>query len=501
MTPVRRALGVAALALVAAAAAGALAPDRVRTIPAGADLQQALDDAPRGSILRLEEGVHRGPIVIDRSVTLTGSKGSVVAAPPTEDAVVTVTADGVVVRDLQVVGGETGVAVREARDVRLESLSIARSLMEGIDVAGAGARIHDVHVRSLRSPLAQGIEIRNSEHQGRVVVEGSSVSGGQEGIVAHVSRVRFDDNVVGGTTKHAISITEMSKGIAIGNHVKTVAGAGLYCGDMSLCAFEDNHVTDVRAADETRSGGGWALLVHYHSSASSSGDRLEAAAGPIGIFGDSHLRERSPLRLGAGWRGIAPLVWVVPLSLALVALAGWAGHGFARRQRRVAARWVTPLVVAGLAVQSFHMLEHWLQLYRVRFDGVPGRGGLVGPAVEAEWIHLAYNAAVLLALLFVVAGRRNGWGRPSGVADAALAGACVVQGYHLVEHVAKVVQHVTTGAKVNPGFAGHVFDLVWFHFAINLAVYAGFVVAALIALPPRASTRPTRSRRAAIAAE
>jgi hypothetical protein len=51
----------------------------------------------------------------------------------------------------------------------------------------------------------------------------------------------------------------------------------------------------------------------------------------------------------------------------------------------------------------------------------------------------------------------------------------LVQGYHVLEHTAKLAQHIATGAKVNPGLLGGHVDLVWFHFAINLTVYAAFL--------------------------
>ncbi len=56
----------------------------------------------------------------------------------------------------------------------------------------------------------------------------------------------------------------------------------------------------------------------------------------------------------------------------------------------------------------------------------------------------------------------------------------MIQGWHAIEHIAKITQHITTGAKVNPGLIGGYFDLVWFHFTINLVVYGLCVAAALL---------------------
>jgi hypothetical protein len=136
----------------------------------------------------------------------------------------------------------------------------------------------------------------------------------------------------------------------------------------------------------------------------------------------------------------------------------------------------------GLLIQTFHMGEHLLQVFRVHFDGVPSKGGIVGSVVETEWVHFGYNLAVLTGLGAVVAARFRGW-TPRGrvdIGDALLSVATLVQAYHVVEHSVKLTQHLVTGAKVNPGILGGPIDLVWLHFAINLSVYAGFL-GALIA--------------------
>jgi hypothetical protein len=148
-------------------------------------------------------------------------------------------------------------------------------------------------------------------------------------------------------------------------------------------------------------------------------------------------------------------------------------------KRELNARWrgIWVALWIGIGVQGFHMAEHVLQVYRVHVDGVPGRGGLAGPSVDAEVVHFLYNSAVFALLIAVAWARHRGW-TPSGSVDAGdrLMGAAVaLQAFHMVEHSAKLVQHVATGAKVNPGILGGYVDLVWLHYAINLAVYGAFV--------------------------
>lgn len=487
----RRAVATALMLLVATAALAGARREAIVHVSAGASLQRAVDAAPPGAVLVLGPGTHQGPLTIERRITLRGEPRAVISAGR-KKAAVAIHAAGTALRGVEIRGGETGVYVRDVEGVVLEDLLIRRSEMQGIDIADAAATVRAVTVRDLVHPMAQGIEVRNSEHRGVISVLDSRVEGGQEGIVSHVSRVRFENNTVVGTRMHAISITEMSRGIAAGNRVMEAAGAGLYCGDMSRCEFRSNEVQRVASAGAVRSLRGWGLLVHYHSSAHSDGDRLAGAAGPLAVFESSHMRDSSPLRLGDAWSGIAPVLPVTLISLLVLVALAYPLRRFIRPPAvEKVLPWMPAVLVAALLVQGFHMIEHVLQVYRVYFDGVPSRGGLAGQVVENEWVHFTYNMAVLVFLIFIAASRRKGWGAHAArTGDGFLGAAILLQGYHLVEHTFKVVQHITTGAKVNPGIAGNAIDLVWFHFGINLAVYAGFAIAAFAYLRVRGRSAP-----------
>ncbi|HXF72455.1 MAG TPA: hypothetical protein VNO79_07600, partial [Actinomycetota bacterium] len=143
---------------------------------------------------------------------------------------------------------------------------------------------------------------------------------------------------------------------------------------------------------------------------------------------------------------------------------------------------LVPAVAAGLAVQGFHMVEHAVQVFQVYVADAEVRSGILGRRFDVEWVHFAYN---LVALGFLLAVARTvwrgdlGWRIAAGGPAGLLAAAALTQAYHFVEHVAKVVQHELRGIDPAPGLLGGPVGLVWFHFGINLAVYAGFVVAAL----------------------
>lgn len=492
MRPRSWATGLAvALALGATLLGPALLRPEIRVAP-GHFLQEAIDAAPDGARIVLDGGDHQGPITIDKPLELLGS-GARIVAGEVAGAALSVFADGVRIEGIATEGADTGIRVREAEAVALEDVSVRRARYHGIEIVDSAARVSRAEVGELLDGYAQGIEVRNSDGRPDSIIEGSSVTGGQEGIVSHVSEVVIADNIVRDTTLRGITVTEMSDGIVHDNVVEDAVGVGLYCGDMSRCEFRGNHVHRVEANPLSRATAGWGLVVTYHSVASSSDDVLRGAAGAVFASIDGRLRDRTPFELGAGMAALRPVILTVLVTLAVMAVA----FALARRVAmklgaRVSpgheARWIVPVGVAGLLVQTFHMVEHGLQVFRVRFDGLPSRGGLVGPAVEAEWVHFIYNALVLAGIVAVVIARRHGW-KPPGklfLGDTFLIVALAIQGYHMVEHSTKLAQHIAGGAKVNPGITGNFVDLVLLHFGINLAVYLACVaVAACYALAGR----------------
>ena len=485
----------ATLAAIGAWAAATSAP--VVEVPAGADVVAALRAAPAGALVRLGPGVHQGPLTLERALTLGGEPGAVVVAAP-EVSAVKITADGAAVRDLAIAGGDSGVVVRASEDVELDNVTVEGAHLHGIEVVDAAATIRGARISGLTSPYAQGIEVRNSDGRPDTVVRNSSISGGQEGLVSHVSEVVFEDNHVSDTTMRAITVTEMSDGWVRRNVIRGAKGVGLYCGDMSRCEFMGNNTGLVEPGAGGRSSAGWGLVVNYHASASTTDDALDGRAGAAATFVSSRITERSPLEPGLGAGAAVPWSLTVAIALGvLFAVRAVLGRSLPQLGRepglQQAARVAVPVLVAGLVVQSFHMLEHVVQVWRVYVDGVPSRGSLVGSVADTEWVHFSYNAAVLV-LFGAVLGLRRDW-RPPGrarSADTMIATGFALQGYHVIEHTAKLIQHVTTGDKVNPGLIGGKIDLVWFHFGINAAVYVAFAAALWLYL-----RRPAERRAAA----
>lgn len=477
-------------------------PAPVVTVPAGENVQAAVDAARRGATVRLAAGTHRGPLTIDRTIALVGEPGAEVVAPLDVDAALHVTAPGVRIEGLDVRGGWTGIDLDDAPDAVVRGVSVDGADAQGIRVYKADALLEAVSVGAMEDPHAQGIEVLSAPD---VVVRDSTVTGGKVGIVAHLSDTLFEGNVVTGTTLAGIVIREMGSGTARSNSVTDATGAGLYCGDMSRCEFEDNVVEDVAAAPGARSAAGWGLVVNYHAVASSSGDELDGAAGESIALSHSRITARSPLERGepagaVAWGALSTFAGLAVLALLYLAAARLRPRSERGGRYAAATGAGVALLLVGAGVQSFHMLEHVVQLSRVFADGVPSRGALVGSLVDTEWVHLVYNGAVLAGLVLVLYLRREGW-NPGGsnvLGDRLVLAVALLQGYHLVEHAIKVFQHVTTGAKVNPGLLGNELNLVLLHFGLNAAVYLGFVAATVAYLRgrgPRLVPEAVRRRR------
>ena len=467
--------GLLLVAAVAIAAAGVGADTKVTATPA--TLNDVLRTVPDGAVVSLGPGEY-APFRVTRPIAVEGSSGVVVRGP------VQVRSSGVRISGLRVSGGEAGFLVDHADDVVLEDVHVSGVELHGIEIAEGSAVITDCRISGLVSPFAQGLEVRNSNGHPRTVVRGCDVRGGQEGIVSHVSRVEFVGNRVSGTTMRAIAVTEMSEGSVRGNHVSGAAGIGLYCGDMSHCVFAENVVAGVRddgSGVSTRAGYG--MQAWYYSTVQAVGNRVSAPH-ELGLFIGSIRTQRSPLSIWpAGWAGALPAAWVAVISL-LGLLAVTYGIDLVRRRRSsrsatLAApelpRATAQLLAIGFGIQSFHMLEHVIQVWQVYVADAEIRSGLLGHRFDTEWLHFAYNVTLLAFLVgtFVLL-RRAG---TSGTGMRYLVGALVIQGHHFAEHVAKVYQHVTLGIDPAPGLIGGRLGLVLFHFGINLAVWAGSAVA------------------------
>jgi hypothetical protein len=217
----------------------------------------------RPPTIRLDAGVHQGPLVLDHSQILVGGPGAIVRGG------IVVTADDVTVRGLTIVGGEIGIEVDGAEGVVVEDVAISGFSLDGIQVRRGQAHISDCLVESLDAEYGQGIDISFGFDLAPSLVEDCTVVGGREGIVTHFAHARVSDNRVSGTSLRALTLTEMSMAVVEGNDVSDSLGVGIFCGDYSECEIDDNSVDGIRpddaSGDKTRMG--FAILAHYGAKA------------------------------------------------------------------------------------------------------------------------------------------------------------------------------------------------------------------------------------------
>ena len=136
------------------------------------------------------------------------------------------------------------------------------------------------------------------------------------------------------------------------------------------------------------------------------------------------------------------------------------------------------MFLATVVIQTLHMVEHVAQVFQKFVLNYSYAHGLIG-SLDLEQVHFTFNLMYLGALIYVTLGWLN-FGRRVCFHEKMLGGLLIatvaVQGYHMVEHSARLVQFLNTGLQGTPGLVGGHFDGVIFHAAMNTVVYLPAVV-------------------------
>jgi nitrous oxidase accessory protein NosD len=230
--------------------------------------------------VRLSAGIHQGPLVLDHSQRLVGEPGAVVRGG------IVITSDDVTVENVAVSGGEIGIEIDGAENVKIEHVRISGTSLDAIQARRASVAIRDCLIHSPVGEYAQGIDISFAADLPMSLIEGCTIIGGREGIVTHFSNVHIRSNHVTGTTLRALGLTEMSMVMVEDNDVQDALGVGIYCGDYSECMIEDNVVggtrPDIASGDRTRMGFG--LVAHSGAKAEIEDNELSRNAAPAKAF-------------------------------------------------------------------------------------------------------------------------------------------------------------------------------------------------------------------------
>jgi hypothetical protein len=133
------------------------------------------------------------------------------------------------------------------------------------------------------------------------------------------------------------------------------------------------------------------------------------------------------------------------------------------------------IFLIALIFQSFHMAEHVAQIIQKFPLGEAEAHGLLGSILDREWVHLAYNGIYFGLLAIMLLGYRSVL-RGSARTEASLFMTLLwfvflFEGYHVAEHVMRVIQHLEWGVEDTPGLMGQFFPAIWVHFIYNVLVY------------------------------
>ena len=148
------------------------------------------------------------------------------------------------------------------------------------------------------------------------------------------------------------------------------------------------------------------------------------------------------------------------------------------------------ILTIALAVQTAHFSEHIAQIAQIYLFNIkpPQAHGLLGHIFDFEWVHYSYNIGLELALIGIWLGVRRlvRQNNPLEIARSGLAllfGLVIFQGYHSVEHTAKLYQYLfiplyQSGEVPTPGIlpALAAWPIFLVHFWFNLIVWVAMML-------------------------
>ena len=157
--------------------------------------------------------------------------------------------------------------------------------------------------------------------------------------------------------------------------------------------------------------------------------------------------------------------------------------------------------VALLVLQGFHLVEHVTQVVQRYVLGIANGNGILGSVADIEPVHFVYNVGYLALLVAVylrlglVSDAASRVGRPAYVL---LTFTLAFQGFHVLEHVAKMVQYLQMGLQngtggifgMAPGGLAPLFPVPLLHLGYNAIGYLPAVVA-FVLLVRRAGFAPS----------
>ncbi|HEY2031252.1 MAG TPA: right-handed parallel beta-helix repeat-containing protein [Myxococcales bacterium] len=196
-----------------------------------ADLQQALDAAPDGALLRLAAGEFEGPVRIERSVRIVGAGPRRTVIRGTTGLTVDVRAPRVELRGLGIASGSTCLSFtggdHRLAQVELRSATETGLLAKGARISFRGGAIRDVG----DSSRGRGVDVEGGAIELRSVVFRSA---GRRAIVLHRADGLIQDVNVSGSALSAVQATAGASVRVIRGSFEGLGGAALYAGGSSM---------------------------------------------------------------------------------------------------------------------------------------------------------------------------------------------------------------------------------------------------------------------------
>ena len=204
----------------------------IQVLPGAGTLAEAIAGASSGDVLVLSGGAYLGPVILDRTLTLTGPKDAVIDGGG-KGTVVTITGDDVVLRGLTVTrsGGrhdeiDSGIKIVKGADRALIEDVFLSDNLHGIDIHGGLdtiARNNEIEGRqnARMNERGNGFYVWNSPG---TIIEGNKVRWGRDGIFTNASKKGTYRNNLFRDLRFAVHYmythdSEVSGNVSIGNHL------------------------------------------------------------------------------------------------------------------------------------------------------------------------------------------------------------------------------------------------------------------------------------------
>jgi hypothetical protein len=190
-------------------------------------LQDAIDAAPAGAVLRLAAGTFHGPLVISRPLTLIGQgAGRTLIEGGPAGPTVEVRAEQVELRGLSLSGGSSCLAIEGGAGHRLAEVELRGASDAGLVARGARLVFAGGAVREIGGARSgRGIDLDGGSIEAKGVVFRAA---GRRAVVLKAARGLFEDLDVRGPALSALQITSGSEARVVRGRFQGLDGAALY---------------------------------------------------------------------------------------------------------------------------------------------------------------------------------------------------------------------------------------------------------------------------------